>query len=43
MKHLILPLFTFAVGTLFAASTATAGNYALDATHSKVGFSVGSI
>ena len=40
MKHLTLPFFTFAVGTLFAASTAIAGNYALDATHSEVGFSV---
>ena len=40
MRQMMAPLFTLALGTFFWASTATAGNYALDATHSKVGFSV---
>ena len=40
MRQMMVPLFTLALGTFFWASTATAGNYALDATHSKVGFSV---
>lgn len=31
---------TFALGTLFWANTAAAGNYDLDSTHSEVGFSV---
>ena len=40
MKQMMVPIFTVALATLFAAGTASAGNYALDATHSEVGFSV---